>query len=94
MNKKQKRDQVKARRFHQQVSKKTKELVLVELKPQFTVDSFPASEYSINMDLVHKLSIKELEYVIDKQDYEGNDLVIKALTLELSERRLLLATKP
>jgi hypothetical protein len=98
MNKTQKKNLVKQRRFHQQVCKKTKHLISVDIETR-GLEWAPASppEMSVDTDVIRKLTLKELEYLIENGQintrryaaYVG--MAQDAIKNELAERRLLLA---
>jgi len=102
MNKRQKKDLTKSRRFHQQVSKKCRDIAVSVVDTE-TGGLDPSRQQEVlvkttaNLDVIKSLTLKELEYVINNIIFSTRRLykyehpeVKAALHNELAERRLLL----
>jgi hypothetical protein len=96
MNKTQKKNLVLARRFTQKINKIVNKLVLVDIETSSDLD--PADmgrtiNYIPNKPLIQKLTMKEIEYILDMDAMKAegyNQELVGMLHNEYAERKLLL----
>jgi len=98
MNKQQKKNLVKARRFQQRVNVLGNKLLTFSIDTETgglsDLEIEAHTKYEVNMDLLRKLTMKELAFMIDDSQEEGvNEVLLAALNAEYAERQLLLEKK-